>query len=40
MRGREQFKKENEILEEHLKIESQILKVEREDERRLKLLAN
>ena len=38
MRGKEQFEKENAILKEHQKIESQILKVENEDERRLKLL--
>jgi hypothetical protein len=38
MRGKEQFEKENAVLKEHQKIESQILKVEQEDERRLKLL--
>jgi hypothetical protein len=37
-RGKEQFEKETALLQEHLKIESQILKVEREDERKLKLI--
>lgn len=37
-RGKEQFEKENQILQEHLKIESQIRKVEEEEQKKLKLI--
>ena len=37
-RGKEQFDKENQILQEHLKIESQIRKVEEEEQKKLKLI--